>query len=85
MVIKPSDSLVGWQLGIALCSPPIIWMGKNHCRRVEMGGGRVQKYRSKKRSSKTMDIVSYALEVSVNCSPFQVFTHIFKFVNWLKS
>ena len=35
----------------------------------------------KKRSSKTIDIVSYALEVSVNgvtcvCSPFQVIRHI---------
>ena len=29
-------------------------------------GGRIQKLRSKKRSSKTIDIVSYALKVSVN-------------------
>ena len=47
--------------------------------------------KEQKRSSKTMDIVSYALEVSVNgghmcvCSPFQVITHILKFVNWLNS
>ena len=40
--------------------------------------------------SKTIDIVSYALEVSVNCvmcvcSPFQVIRDISKFVNWLNS
>ena len=34
--------------------------------------------------SKTIDIVSHNLEVSVNgvCSPFQVIRHIFNFVNW---
>ena len=32
-----------------------------------------------------MDIVSYALEVSVNSGPFQVIRHISKFVNWLNS
>ena len=44
--------------------------------------------KEQKRSSKTIDIVSYALEVSANgvtcvCSPFQVIRHILKFVNWL--
>ena len=54
-------------------------------------GGRVKKIKArKKRSSKTIDIVSYALKVSENgvtcvCSPFQVIRHIYKFVNWLKS
>ena len=43
-----------------------------------------------KENSKTIDIVSYALEVSVNgvtcvCNPFQVIRHILKFVNWLNS
>ena len=41
-------------------------------------------------SSKTIDIVSYALKVNENgvtcvCSPFQVIRHILKFVNWLNS
>ena len=39
-------------------------------------------------SSKTIDIVSYALEVSIKkyvCSPFQVIRSILKFVNWLNS
>ena len=39
--------------------------------------------KEQKRSSKTIDIVSYALKVSENgvtcvCSPFQVIRHIFK-------
>ena len=55
-------------------------MGKNEYGRVEIwvdgGGGWV-----KKRSSKTIDIVSYALKVRENgvmcvCSPFQVIRHI---------
>ena len=42
-----------------------------------IGGGRVKKNEGAKRSSKTIDIVSYALKVSVNvCSPFQVIRHI---------
>ena len=44
-------------------------------------------------SSKSIDIVSYGLKVSINgvtcvfvlCSPFQVIRHIGKFVNWLNS
>ena len=44
-------------------------------------GGWGNKKKEQKRSSKTLDIVSYALEVSVNgvtcvCSPFQVIRHI---------
>ena len=40
------------------------------------------------KSSKTLDIVSYALEVTVNgvtcvCSPFQVKNKYLNFVNWL--
>ena len=40
-----------------------------------------KKMKEQKRSSKTIDIVSYALKVSVNgvmcvCSPFQVIRHI---------
>ena len=31
-----------------------------------MGGGRVKKMKEQKRSSKTIDIVSYAFEVGVN-------------------
>ena len=58
------------------------------------GDGRVNKkkvgVKKKKKFSKTTDIVCYALQVSVNgvtcvCSPFQVFRHILKFVNWLNS
>ena len=42
------------------------------------------------KSSKTIDIVSYTLEVNVNgvmfvCSQFQVIRHVLKFVNWLYS
>ena len=53
-------------------------------------GGRGKKMMEQKRSSKTIDIVSYALQVSVNgvtcvCSPFQFIRHILKFVNWLNS
>ena len=49
-----------------------------------------KKMKEQKRSSKTIDIVSYTLEVSVNgvtcvCSPFQVVRHILKFVNWPNS
>ena len=46
-----------------------------------MGGGWVKKMKEQKKSSKTIDIVSYALKVSVNgvimcvCSPFQVIRH----------
>ena len=59
-----------------------IWTGRNM-------GGRV-KNEGAKRSSKTIDIVSYALKVSVNgvkcvCSPFQVKKIHLKFVNWLNS
>ena len=49
--------------------PPIIWTGKNEYGRVEIlvdGLWTGKKLRSKKRSSKTIDIVSYALKVSVN-------------------
>ena len=43
-------------------------------------GGRV-KIKEQKRSSKTIDIVNYAMKISVNgvtcvCSPFQVIRHI---------
>ena len=48
-------------------------------------GGRVNNDEGAKKSSKTIDFVSYALEVSVNewchmcvCSPFQVIRHILK-------
>ena len=34
--------------------------------------------KDQKRSSKTIDIVSYALKASVNGSPFQVIRHILK-------
>ena len=46
----------------------VIWTGKNRCGLVEIygWGGRVKKLRSKNRSSKTIDIVSYASKVSVN-------------------
>ena len=59
-----------------------LWTGRNM-------GGRV-KNEGAKRFSKTIDIVSYALEVSVNCvmcvcSPIQVIRHILKFVNWFNS
>ena len=43
--------------------PPVIWMGKTCCRRVEIwedGWLTGKKFMSKKRSSKTIDIVSYA-------------------------
>ena len=48
-------------------------------------GGQVT-MKEQKMCSKTVDIVSYALEVSVNglicvCSSFQVIRHILKFVN----
>ena len=55
---------------IALCSPPVIWTGKNRCGGVKVrvdGGrwaGKIMKEQEK--SSKTIDIVSYALQVSVN-------------------
>ena len=50
-------------------------------------GGRVKNETAKK-VFQTIDIVSYALEVSVNgvmhvCGPFQIIGHILKFVNWL--
>ena len=46
-------------------------------------GGRVKNEGAIKRSSKTIDIVSYALKLSVNgvmsvCSPLQVIGHICK-------
>ena len=50
--------------------PPVIWMGKNEYGRVEIwvdGWWMGKKNEGvKKRSSKTIDIVSYALKVSVN-------------------
>ena len=59
-------------------------MGINHCQWVEIWQDGW--------CSKTQDIVSYALKVSVIvngvtcvCSPFQVIRHILKFVNWLHS
>ena len=47
---------------------------------------KVTKLKDQKRGSKTIDIVSYPLQVSVNgvtcvCSPFQVIRHILKFLN----
>ena len=59
-------------------------MGKIRVDRRWMG----KKMKEQKRCSKTTDIVSYALEVSVNgvtcvCSPFPVIIHILKLVNWL--
>ena len=58
-----------------------MWTGRN------MGE---KKMKEQKRSSKTIDIVSYALEVSVNgvtcvCSAFQVIKHIKKIVDLLNS
>ena len=56
-----------------------IWTGRN----MEDGLWTGKKIKDqKKRSSKTIDIVSYALKVSVNgvmcvCSPFQVIRHNF--------
>ena len=53
-------------------------MGRNIGGRLKTNmGGRVKKLRSKKNFYETIDIVSYALKVSVNgvtcvCSPFQV-------------
>ena len=49
--------------------PRVIWTGKNEYGRVEIwvdGWWMGKKRRSKKRSSKTIDIVSYALKVSEN-------------------
>ena len=53
-------------------------------------GGQKRNEGAKKVFQKIIDIVFYALEVSVNgvtcvCSPFQVIKHIFKFANWLNS
>jgi len=53
-------------------------------------GGWAENERAKKGSSKTINIVSYALEVSVSgvtcvCSAFQVIRHILKFVKRLNS
>ena len=50
----------------------------------------VKKMEEQKKFSKTIDIVSYALKVTVNgvmcvCSPFQVIRDIWKFVNQLNS
>ena len=51
----------------------------------------MNKMKEQKRCSKTIDIVSYALEVSVNgvtcvfVVHFQFIRHILKFVNWLNS
>ena len=65
---------------IALCRDPVIWTGKNEYERVEIW---VDAKEQKKKASKTIDIVSYALKVSENgvtCvfvySPFQVIRHI---------
>ena len=57
-----------------------LWMGRN------MG----KNIKEQKRSSQTIDIVSYPLKVSVNgvtcvCSPFQVKQIHLKFVNWLNN
>ena len=46
--------------------------------------------KEQKKSSTTIDIVSYPLVVSVNgvtcvSSPLQVIKHILKFVNWLNT
>ena len=49
--------------------PPIIWMGKNHYGWVEIwvdGWWTGKTHGAKKKSSKTIDIISYALEVSAN-------------------
>ena len=61
-----------------------LWTGRNTDGRIKM--------KELKGSSKTIEMVSYALEVSVNgvtymcvCSPFQVIRHILKFVNWLNN
>ena len=48
--------------------------------------GNKMKGQNKKGCPKTIDIVSYALQMSVNgvtcvCSPFQVIRHILEFVN----
>ena len=58
--------------------PPVIWMGKNCCGQVEIRVDGQKRFRSKKRSFVTIDIVSYALEVSVNGVTCV-------FVNWLNS
>ena len=51
-----------------------------------MGGGQGKKLRSKKRSSKTIDIVSECKWCHMCvCSPFQVKKMYLKFVNWLNS
>ena len=46
--------------------PPIIWMGRNCCGWVELWVDGEEEQKEQKRSSKTIDIVSYALEASVN-------------------
>ena len=53
-----------------------------------MGGGGVKKIKEQKRCSKTIDVVSYLIEISLNgvmcvCGTLQVIRHILKFVNWL--
>ena len=52
-------------------------------------GGRVQKMKEQKRSSKTIDIVSYALKMSENGVTCVFVVHFrssdTKFVNWLNS
>ena len=73
-----------WSAGIIALWPPVIRMGKNKYGQTEIWVDRWwtgKKMKEQKRSSKTIDIVSYALKVSVNgvmcvCSPFQVIRHI---------
>ena len=59
--------------------PPVIWTAKNHCGWVEIWVdgwwmGKKRRSTQKNKSSKTIDIVSYASQESVNgmyvCSPF---------------
>ena len=59
----------------------LLWMGRIWMDGWWTGGGRVKKRMRNKRYSKTIDIVSYALKVSVNCvtrvcNLFQVVIHI---------
>ena len=46
--------------------PPIIWTRKNEYGRVKIYGWTGKKMKEQKRSSKTIDIFSYALKVSVH-------------------
>ena len=54
-------------------------MGKTHCGQVEIwvdGWWSGNKIKEQKRSSNTIDIVSYALEVSVNGAPCVFVVHV---------